>query len=150
MLLKKLTACTSSNPNYDHASSLFPQNDVYPGEATWETRTTPFVKTDVCATPRFVLDAPAISKLNAKATSSINLRQRTKPSLAQRYMGNLIRMAATVCPGEGIELSGFVRQLRQAEILSKAYKRCKGKDYDWKMVQRLGLYDVDFGWGKPV
>lgn len=70
MLLKKLTACTSSNPNYDHASSLFPQNDVYPGEATWETRTTPFVKTDVCATPRFVLDAPAISKLNAKATSS--------------------------------------------------------------------------------
>lgn len=148
MLLKKLTACTSSNPNYDHASSLFPQNDVYPGEATWETRTTPFVKTDVCATPRFVLDAPAISKLNAKATSSsmqiqhgsrscphsfptlltdaVNLRQRTKPSLAQRYMGNLIRMAATVCPGEGIELSGFVRQLRQAEILSKAYKVTKG------------------------
>ena len=135
---------TCSNPNYDHASSLFPQNDVYPGEATWETRTTPFVKTDVCATPRFVLDAPAISKLNAKATSSsmqiqhgsrscphsfptlltdaVNLRQRTKPSLAQRYMGNLIRMVATVCPGEGIELSGFVRQLRQAEILSKAYK----------------------------
>ncbi|KAK9216943.1 hypothetical protein WN944_008955 [Citrus x changshan-huyou] len=70
MLLKKLKACTCSNPNYDHASSLFPQNDVYPGEATWETRTTPFLKTDVCATRRFVLDAPAISKLNAKATSS--------------------------------------------------------------------------------
>lgn len=165
MLLKKLKACTCSNPNYDHASSLFPQNDVYPEEATWETRTTPFLKTDVCATRRFVLDAPAISKLNAKATSSslqnptrvevvsaliskcisaafkeksdshhnptlltdaVNLRQRTKPPLAQRYMGNLIRMAATVCPGEGIELSGFVRQLRQAEILSKACKVTKG------------------------
>lgn len=53
-------------------------------------------------------------------TDAVNLQQRTKPPLAQRYMGNLIRMVATVCPGEGIELSGFVHQLRQAEILSKA------------------------------
>lgn len=144
MLLKKLTACTSSNPNYDHASSLFPQNDVYPGEATWETRTTPFVKTDVCATPRFVLDAPAISKLNAKATSS-SMQNPTRVEVVSALIsyfadrcskfatknqaitrtkihGKFERMAATVCPGEGIELSGFVRQLRQAEILSKAYK----------------------------
>ncbi|KAJ4715315.1 vinorine synthase-like [Melia azedarach] len=104
----------------------------------------------------------------------VNLRRRIKPPIANYCMGNLIWFANALCTEKESNLPGLVTKLREAiEIVNGDFvKSLQGDERSVnhrKVVRDVlevsskaedmitftswcngGLYNVDFGWGKPV
>ncbi|KAJ4715301.1 vinorine synthase-like [Melia azedarach] len=209
------TACENSegavHPNND-ASSLFPQQENYPKEATWMATNVPFLRKGRFVSRRFLFDAKAIANLKTKATSSlvpnpsrvetvsaflskcimaafrtkfgshkptllshvVNLRAKAKPPMSESSMGNIVWIANVLCTNEEEELASLVCRLREAimEINGDSVKSLQGNEGFLNRVNAVkkvaamcgasqeritfsswcnfGLYDIDFGWGKPT
>nr|POF10269.1 shikimate o-hydroxycinnamoyltransferase [Quercus suber] len=75
----------------------------------------------------------AYNSQSTRARIGVDIRNRLKPSLPERYFGNAI--SATVTPIRLYE-----------DLLSKPLSYSAGK-LSWI---GLSIYDADFGWGKPI
>ncbi|XP_062163092.1 stemmadenine O-acetyltransferase-like [Alnus glutinosa] len=109
----------------------------------------------------------------------VNFRRRAIPPFAESFMGNLIWSALASCTGEEIELPDMVCKLREAitkidgdfvkslqgdggfakhrELVKEMVGACasaassSGMNYiTFTSWCNFGLYDIDFGWGKPI
>ena len=104
-------------------------------------------------------------------THLVNLRRRTTPFLPENSIGNLLWIAAAKAEGKGdvvslvrdsmSKLDGeFVKNMRGDKgkgLMLKCLKEIgevgskEGVDYiGFSSWCRLGFYEVDFGWGKPI
>lgn len=111
-------------------------------------------------------------------THAVNMRTRASPKFPKSSMGNSVWLAtALMSANEGIELSHFVIKIREAltsinpnfvkgfqgggfanycEISKKLIEKAliaqtSGVNYvHYTSWCNFGLYDVDFGWGKPI
>ncbi|XP_038725610.1 stemmadenine O-acetyltransferase-like [Tripterygium wilfordii] len=116
----------------------------------------------------------------ALVTNTVNLRRRAVPQFPETYAGNFVILAAMISESEGekTELSDFVRRMREGVLaingdLVKSFEADEGlgnvcaamkgirelflKSVSEGMEQlvinswcNLGLYEVDYGWGKPL
>ncbi|KAA8529714.1 hypothetical protein F0562_034186 [Nyssa sinensis] len=76
---------------------------------------------------------------------AVNLRTRMDPPLPEHSFGNLYRIAiATPSMEAGNEGRGLVKQMRGT------IKSIDGNYVTKSLREGLPLYEVDFGWGKPV
>lgn len=109
-------------------------------------------------------------------THLVNLRKRATPNFPQESIGNLVWVASAMCKGEKENL-GFptlVHDVRKciSGVDGEYVKKLRGKKGSSVMLKRikeieeagsknvhhigfsswckLGFYDLDFGWGKPV
>ncbi|KAL2331193.1 hypothetical protein Fmac_018774 [Flemingia macrophylla] len=78
---------------------------------------------------------------------AVNMRRRASPNFSNSCMGNFSWMA-TALVSENDELPELVSKFREAvnSVNSNLVKSFRGKE-GWC---NFGLYDVDFGWGKPM
>lgn len=119
------------------------------------------------------------SKKASLITHIVNLRKRAAPNFSEHSIGNLIWMASAKCNSvknnETIGLpslvhqltksiskidADYVKKLRSTEASLVMYKHFKeigefvsngSADYfGFTSWCKLGFYDADFGWGKPV
>lgn len=116
------------------------------------------------------------SKKPSLLTHIVNLRKRASPNFSEKSLGNLIWIASAKCAAEkdNLELPGLVDEVRKSisRIDGDYVKKLQG-DQGSNMMQKflkeieefgskdvdhfgftswckLGFYDVDFGWGKPI
>ncbi|KAJ0466870.1 putative vinorine synthase [Helianthus annuus] len=109
--------------------------------------------------------------------SLVNIRQRASPPLPKESIGNLIATAGVICfPHGQLDLPTMMGDLRESitRIDSdhiESQKGVKGHETFIEVLQRLnqlmdvtaegnclaatsllnsGMYDLDFGWGKPI
>ncbi|KAJ4713790.1 vinorine synthase-like [Melia azedarach] len=106
-------------------------------------------------------------------THAVNLRKKSKPPMSEYSMGNIIWTANTSCTNDE-ELGALVRQLREAtmkydgdfvnslqgekgflnfcEVLKDEGEACSSASdrLIFSSWCNFGLYEVDFGWGKPI
>ncbi|KAL2529663.1 HXXXD-type acyl-transferase family protein [Forsythia ovata] len=119
------------------------------------------------------------SKKPSLITHIVNLRKRAAPKFSEHSLGNLIWMASAECSSvknkETIELPGLVHQLTKSisKIDADYVKKLRSEEAPLMMYKhfkeigefvsngsadcfgftswcKLGFYDADFGWGKPV
>ncbi|XP_075516107.1 limonoid 7-O-acetyltransferse [Primulina tabacum] len=111
-------------------------------------------------------------------THVVNLRKRASPNLSENSLGNLIWMAMHTCTSDHndkkLGFSCLVDGVRNSiSMIDSVYvDKIRGKDgfilmhkylkeieefgskdvdyYGFTSWRKLGFYDVDFGWGKPV
>lgn len=109
-------------------------------------------------------------------THLVNLRQRATPNFPQESIGNLVWVATAMCKGEEESLGfpALARDVRKciSGVDGEYVKKLRGEKGSNVMLRRikeieevgsknlhhigfsswckLGFYDVDFGWGKPV
>ncbi|EYU17496.1 hypothetical protein MIMGU_mgv1a025046mg, partial [Erythranthe guttata] len=81
---------------------------------------------------RFGLKKPSL------LTHVVNLRRRASPNFSEHSLGNLVWVASAKMKAHFKEIENFVR--------------CEDHVHGFSITSwcNLGLYDVDFGWGKPV
>ncbi|XP_042939344.1 vinorine synthase-like [Carya illinoinensis] len=81
-------------------------------------------------------------------THAVNLRQRAVTPLRETFMGNIVWSVGALCMqgDQETDLPFVITNLREAitKIDDDFYKSWDGS---WC---NFGLYDIDFGWGKPV
>ncbi|KAI8005020.1 BAHD acyltransferase [Camellia lanceoleosa] len=108
----------------------------------------------------------------------VNLRRRTMPPLTEHSIGNLIWIASAQCTArhDQLGLQGLVGQVREgiSKINNDFIKKLRGNERSnvicksLKMIEepgskdgavdyfgftswcKLGFYEADFGWGKPL
>nr|XP_028952150.1 BAHD acyltransferase At5g47980 [Malus domestica] len=108
-------------------------------------------------------------------SQSVNIRKRIVPPLLQTSVGNLVGYYAVRTDESGIELKELVSQMRKAmiEFNENHPKRLKGENmfeviceyfkeigsimrrddinfFICTSVCNFGIYEIDFGWGKPI
>lgn len=109
-------------------------------------------------------------------THLVNLRQRATPNFPQESIGNLVWVATAMCKGEreSVSFPALAQHVKKCiSGVDGAYvKKLQGEKGSNVMLRRikeieeagsgnlhhvgfsswckLGFYDVDFGWGKPV
>ncbi|XP_038725611.1 stemmadenine O-acetyltransferase-like [Tripterygium wilfordii] len=111
-------------------------------------------------------------------TQAVNMRRKAVPAFSETSVGNFIWVAAMLCQVEETEWSSYVRQMREAmspvngellkrlqgdgglETLSKATKELGeslskalsngAEQIGFNSFCNIGVYDADFGWGKPI
>ncbi|CAN4091056.1 unnamed protein product [Withania somnifera] len=96
-------------------------------------------------------------------TFSMNLRPRHRPPLSPYSMGNIIwNTAASYDCDADLEISHVVARLRSAveKVNDEFIKQIKGEGGVLKVEENLrelkenlcngGIYEVDFGWGRPI
>ncbi|KAK6939076.1 hypothetical protein RJ641_032584 [Dillenia turbinata] len=107
---------------------------------------------------------------------AVNLRRRTLPALPDNSIGNIIWMATAQCEMDtALDLPGLVAKASKgiSKVNGEFTKRLLsniGRDVICEFLQetcefsskdsimyigytswcKLGLYDIDFGWGKPI
>lgn len=104
---------------------------------------------------------------------SVNLRRRAMPPLSEYCMGNFVCRATALFTNGEAELEGLVHLLREAiaKVNSDFVKSLEGEEGLAKICKimkdvsgepdevdfvglsswcNLGLYEIDFGWGKPT
>ncbi|KAL6985905.1 hypothetical protein U1Q18_019279 [Sarracenia purpurea var. burkii] len=120
--------------------------------------------------------AKAGSRRPSILSHAVDLRRRTTPPLEEYSIGNLLWIPSTQCSVQDkrelpalvgklrktiTEIDGdFVRKLQSGEGLSvisdnvrKISELCSSGELDYygfTSWSRFGMYDADFGWGKPV
>ncbi|KAI3464699.1 hypothetical protein Pfo_021362 [Paulownia fortunei] len=116
------------------------------------------------------------SKKPSLITHLVNLRKRAAPNFSEQSLGNLIWVASAKYTAEeqNLELSGLVDDVRKciSKIDGDYVKKLRGNEGSHTMHKclkeieefgskdvdhfgftswcKLGFYDVDFGWGKPI
>ncbi|KAJ4715318.1 vinorine synthase-like [Melia azedarach] len=119
------TACKNAEeaerPNND-ASSLFPQQEIYPKEATWTEMCKPFYRDGRFVSRRFLFDAKAIANLKDKVASSLV----QNPSRVEAVSALLSRCIMTAFKGKfgshrPILLTHTVNMRRKAKPLMPEY-----------------------------
>ncbi|KAL9172950.1 hypothetical protein ABFS82_03G082100 [Erythranthe guttata] len=97
---------------------------------------------------RFGLKKPSL------LTHVVNLRRRASPNFSEHSLGNLVWVASAKCTTTKMRKSiskidgDYVEKLGEIEN----FVRCEDHVHGFSITSwcNLGLYDVDFGWGKPV
>ncbi|PIN17759.1 Vinorine synthase [Handroanthus impetiginosus] len=114
------------------------------------------------------------SKKPSLVSHIVNLRRRATPNFSEKSLGNLIWMATAKCDEENLEFprlvdiimksiskidGEYVKKLQGDEgssLMKRHFKEIeefgsKNVDYfGFTSWCKLGFYDVDFGWGKPI
>ncbi|KAJ4715321.1 vinorine synthase-like, partial [Melia azedarach] len=104
----------------------------------------------------------------------VNLRRKMKPPISDYSTGNILWNANALCTEDEVELDGLVYRLREAirKIDGDFVKSLQGDEgflnyrkalqHDDEVYSRaadrilftsscnFGLYNIDFGWGKPI
>ncbi|XP_050230871.1 stemmadenine O-acetyltransferase-like [Mercurialis annua] len=107
----------------------------------------------------------------------VNLRRRATPPLSDGLIGNLIWSAAALVKPEETDLATLIWGLREAikKLDSELVKKIQGDEGFFKLYEKVkemgnligrngggvdgvlfsswcnfGLYDINFGWGKPI
>jgi len=113
-------------------------------------------------------------------TQAVNLRRRADPQFTESSMGNILWSIGALCTAEEIDFAYMVNKLREAirKINADFVKILQGNagfSKLWEIVKarsigaisnmefpcgvdfieftswcNFGLYDIDFGWGKPM
>ncbi|KAJ4715314.1 vinorine synthase-like [Melia azedarach] len=141
------------------AASLFPPSEKFLSELTFAAQVFPFLKTGGrVATRRFVFDAKAIAKLKAKATSS-RVQNPTRIEavsalLSKRIFAALNKRSGTHKPNLLRHISlqgdeGFVNYRKAVHDVLKVSSKAEDM-VTFTSWCNGGLYNIDFGWGKPV
>ncbi|KAF7145837.1 hypothetical protein RHSIM_Rhsim04G0154300 [Rhododendron simsii] len=107
---------------------------------------------------------------------AVDLRRRMVPPLEEYSMGNLLWIPSTHCRiGDEMELNSLIGKLRETiteidadfvrklksggglsmisknvEEMAELCSKCPVDYYGFTSWSRFGIYDTDFGWGKPV
>ncbi|XP_050209198.1 stemmadenine O-acetyltransferase-like [Mercurialis annua] len=104
---------------------------------------------------------------------SVNLRRKASPPLSKSSMGNFLWQVATLCKPDEATFSSILRQIRDAIAkvdgdfvkklqgdegflnLYEMVKETSGVLHDVEHINfvswcNFGLYETDFGWGKPA
>ncbi|MBA0770953.1 hypothetical protein Gotri_019492 [Gossypium trilobum] len=81
-------------------------------------------------------------------THSVNLRQRARPQIPNYSMGNFVCLAAALVKGDG----GW---LKYCECMKEIGKASHGTNDKIDLIVfsswcNMGVYEIDFGWGKPT
>ncbi|PPD91879.1 hypothetical protein GOBAR_DD11189 [Gossypium barbadense] len=82
----------------------------------------------------------------------VNLRGKTATSLPEHSIGNLLWIATAQCDAEvNLELQSLVGLLRKSimETSGEFVEELQG-ERGFQKVLKLGIYEADFGWGKPM
>jgi shikimate O-hydroxycinnamoyltransferase len=113
-------------------------------------------------------------------THAVNLRPRADPQFTESSMGNILWSTCALCTAEEIDLASMVSKLREARMKINIADFVKNIQGDggfsklWELVKartgavssmafscgvdyigftswcNIGVYDIDFGWGKPM